>query len=129
MFASKPVEHLPRWLRAPSPHISQASLDALDGLDALQKLLVGFRILDDDLGSPVDRQDQRVAGFLEAVEELRRVSLEVTEGPNIVGNVQHGVLTKFASNLMIASCDDSVNQRVTVLKITSPAAPAWPCRR
>jgi len=66
MFASKPVEHLPRRLRASSLHISQASLDALNGLYAFQKLLVGFRILDDDLRFPVDRQDQRVAGFLEA---------------------------------------------------------------
>jgi hypothetical protein len=47
MFASKPVEHLPRWLRASGLHITQASLDALNGLDAFQKLLVGFRILDD----------------------------------------------------------------------------------
>ena len=52
MFASKPVEHLPRWLRASSLHISQASLDALNGLYALQKLLVGCRVLDDDLGFP-----------------------------------------------------------------------------
>jgi hypothetical protein len=87
MFASKPVEHLPRWLRASSVHISQASLNALNGLYALQKLLVGFRILDDDLGFPVDRQDQRIAGFLEAVEELRRISFEVTERSNVVGNV------------------------------------------
>src|SRR5882672_4726519 len=66
MLAPLPVEHLPRWLRAPSLHISQASLDALNGLHALQKFLVGLRILDDDLGFPIDRQDQRVAGFLEA---------------------------------------------------------------
>jgi hypothetical protein len=87
MFASKPVEHLPNWLRASSLHIGQASLDALNGLYAFQKLLVGFRILDDDLRFPVDRQDQRVAGFLEAVEELRRISFEVAEGSNVVGNV------------------------------------------
>ena len=79
MFPSKTVEHLPRWLRASSLHISQASLDALNGLDAFQQLLVGFRILDDDLRFSVDRQDQRVAGLLEAVEELRRISFEVTE--------------------------------------------------
>jgi hypothetical protein len=87
MFASKPVEHLPRWLRATSLHIGKASLNALNGLYALQKLLVGFRILHDDLGFPVDRQDQRVAGFLETVEEFRRISFEVAEGSNVVGNV------------------------------------------
>jgi len=49
MFASKPVEYLPRRLRASSLHISQASLDALNGLYAFQKVLVGLRILDDHL--------------------------------------------------------------------------------
>ena len=83
MFASKPVEHLPRWLRASSLHISQASLDALNGLYAFQKLLVGFRILDDDLRFSVDRQDQRVAGLLEAIEELRGVALEIAEAGSI----------------------------------------------
>src|SRR6202035_1002811 len=90
MFASKPVEHLPRWLRSPSLHISQASLNSLNGRYALQKLLVGFCILHDDLGFSVDRQDQRVAGSLEAVEEFRGIALKIADGSNVVGNVQHG---------------------------------------
>jgi hypothetical protein len=51
-------EHLPCRLRPSGLHVSEPSLNPLDGLDALRKLLVGFRILDDDLGFPVDRQDQ-----------------------------------------------------------------------
>src|SRR6187399_3263047 len=51
-----------------------------------------------DLRFPVDRQGQWVSGFLEAIEKLRRVSFEVTEGSYVVGNVQHQFLTKFASN-------------------------------
>jgi hypothetical protein len=101
MFASKPVEHLTRWLRASCFHVSQPSLNALDRLHAIEKLLVGFGILNNDFSFAVDSQDQGVTGLPEAVEELRRISFEVTEGSYVVGNVQHGVLTKFASNLMI----------------------------
>ncbi len=71
-------------------HVSQPSLNALDGLHAVEKLLVGSSILNDHLGPPVDRQNQRVAALLEAVEDLRGVSFEITEGSNVVGNVQHG---------------------------------------
>jgi hypothetical protein len=54
-------------------------LSAFDRLHAIEKLLVGFRILDDDLRFAVDCQHQRIAGLLEAFEEFRRVALEVTE--------------------------------------------------
>jgi len=87
MLAPQSVEHLPCWLGASGFYVGQPSLKALDGLHAIEKLLVGFCILDNDLGSPVDSQDQWVASFLETVEELRRISFEVTERSNVVGNV------------------------------------------
>jgi hypothetical protein len=58
-------------------------------------LLVGLRILNNDLSFAVDSQDQWVAGLPEAVEELRRVSFEVAEGSYVVGDVQQG----FSPNL------------------------------
>ena len=61
MLASKPVEGISRRLRAPSLHVSEPSLNAFDGLYALETLLVGFCILYDDFGPPVDRENQRVA--------------------------------------------------------------------
>src|SRR5947209_1331125 len=90
MLAPNSGEHLPSWLRASSLHISQPLLKVLDRLDAIQKLLIGFGVLNNDFGPSVDRQDQRVAGFLETVEEFRRISFEVAERSNVVGNVQHG---------------------------------------
>src|SRR5437867_2489561 len=89
MLTPQPVEHLPRWLRASSFRVSKPSLNAFDGLYTLEQFLIGFSILDDDFGLPVNRQDQRIAGLLEAFEQLRRVALEVAEGSNVVGNVQH----------------------------------------
>jgi hypothetical protein len=62
-------------------------MNALNRLDAFEKLLVGLRVLDDDLGLPVNRQDQWITGLLEAIEELRGVALEIAEGSNVVGNV------------------------------------------
>src|SRR5205814_7579195 len=56
MFAPEPVEHLPRGLRTSSLHVSEPSLNALDGFDAFEQLLVGFSILDDDFGLAVNRQ-------------------------------------------------------------------------
>lgn len=80
MFTPQPVEHVPCWLRASGLHVSQPSLNALDGLHVIEKLLVGFRILNNDLSVAVDCQDQWVVCLPEAVEELRRVSFEVAEG-------------------------------------------------
>jgi len=57
-------------VKASGFHISQPSLNALDRLHAFEKRLVGFCILNDDLGPPVDREHQRVAALLETVEEL-----------------------------------------------------------
>jgi len=45
-------------------------LDSFDGLDPFEKLLVGFRVLDDDFGLPVNRQDQRITGLLDPVEKF-----------------------------------------------------------
>jgi hypothetical protein len=85
-------------------------LNALDSLHAIAQVLIGFRILDDDLSLSVDRQDQRITGFLEAFEEFRSISLKGTERPNVVGNVQQG-LTNSASNSMIPRRTVSVNRQ------------------
>jgi hypothetical protein len=51
-------------------------LNALDSLHAIAQVLIGFRNPDDDLSLSVDRQDQRITGFLEAFEEFRTISLK-----------------------------------------------------
>jgi len=122
MLASKSVEHLARWLRSASLHASEPSLNPLDGLHAFEENLVGFSILDDDLGLPVNRQDQGIPCLLEAVEKFRRVSLEVAEGSDVVRNVQHGGLTKFASNLIISLFKDLVNDLDSGLAPVTPEA-------
>ena len=71
MLTPQSVEDLTCTLRATGFHVGQPSLKALDGLDAIEKLLIGFGILNDDFSPSVDRQHQRVAGFLETIEELR----------------------------------------------------------
>jgi hypothetical protein len=77
MLAAEPVQALAGWFRAASLYVCKPSLNALDGLHALQELLVGLGVLDDDLGLTVSRENQRVAGLLEAFEQFRRVALEV----------------------------------------------------
>ena len=41
-------------LRAPRLHIGQPPLNALGGLHPIEEVLVGFRVLDDNLGFPFD---------------------------------------------------------------------------
>ena len=65
MLATQPVEHRPSRLRAAGTHVGQPSLEALDGLHAIEQVLIGLGVLDHNLGSSVDRQDQRIAGFFE----------------------------------------------------------------
>jgi len=109
MLAPQPVEHPPRWLGTAGLYIGQPSLKALDGFDATQKLLVGFRVLHDELCPSVDREDQRIAGLPETVEQIYCVSLEVAERSDVVCQIEHERnLIKFASNLMIP------RQRLTV---------------
>jgi hypothetical protein len=89
MLPAKPIEHFASRLAAASLRVGEPALDSLNRLHALEELLVGFGVLDDDLGSAVDRQDQGIAGLLEPFQELRRISLEIAERPNVIGDVQH----------------------------------------
>jgi hypothetical protein len=49
MLPSKPVEHLPCRRRASRLHIGPPALLALDSLHAIKQVLIGFRILNDEL--------------------------------------------------------------------------------
>lgn len=68
-----------RRLRATALHIGQPALNALDGLHAVKERLVGARVLDDDLGLPVDGQDQGMTGLAQTFDQIDRVALEVTK--------------------------------------------------
>jgi len=102
MLATQPIEHLPRGLGATGFDVGQAALNALDGLDSIQQRLVGLRILYDQFRLPVDGQNQGMTCLSETIQQIDRVALEVTERPNVVGEIEHEwLLIIFASNLMI----------------------------
>lgn len=44
MLAPQPFEHLSRWLRTAGLHVGQTPLKSLDGLDAIEELLIGLGV-------------------------------------------------------------------------------------
>ena len=68
MLPAQPIEHIARRLGPAGLHVSESTLQRLHRLDPIEQVLVGFRILNDDLRAPVDRQDERMSGALEAIE-------------------------------------------------------------
>src|SRR5262245_21529444 len=78
MLAAQAIEHLPRGFGAPGLHVRQAFLNPFDGFDAIEQRLVGRRILNNQLGLAVDRQDQRVPGLSKAAEQIDGIALELT---------------------------------------------------
>jgi hypothetical protein len=89
MLATQPIEHLPRGLGTTGFDIGQAALNALDGLDSIHERLVGLRILYDQFRLPVDGQHQGMTCLSETIQQIDRVALEVTERPNVVGEIEH----------------------------------------
>jgi hypothetical protein len=85
MLAAQPREDLPRRLGAASFHVRQSLLNSFDGFDPIEQRLVGRRILDHQLGFAIDGQDKRVPGLPEAIAQVDRIALELTERPNVVG--------------------------------------------
>ena len=61
MLAPQPVEHFSRRLRTAGLHVGQAALKSLDGLDAIEELLIRLGVLNDDFCPSIDRQDERVS--------------------------------------------------------------------
>jgi hypothetical protein len=90
MLPTEAGEHLPRRLRATRLDIGQTTLDPFDGLNPVEQRLVRPCVLHDQPGLPIDRQHQGMAGHPEAVQEVGRVALEVTERSDVVGKIEHG---------------------------------------
>ncbi len=57
-------------LSAAGLHVGQPALNPLDGRQAVEKSLVGSRVLNDDFGLPVDGQDQGMVGLAQTIEQL-----------------------------------------------------------
>ena len=51
-----------------------------------------------------------VPGLPEAVEQIGGIALELTERPDVVGEVEHHFLIKFALNLMIHDDAGAINR-------------------
>jgi hypothetical protein len=74
-------------------HVLQSLADAFEYLGLLRhlaELLVGGRILDDQLGLTVDGQNDRLSGLLQMPNEVCGVLLEVGHRVDIAAEVQHG---------------------------------------
>jgi hypothetical protein len=85
-------------------------VNPFDSFDAIEQRLVGRGILNYQLGLAVNGQDQRVPGLSEAAEQIEGIALELTERPNVVGQVEHRVLIKFALNLMIVRANQELEK-------------------
>jgi hypothetical protein len=104
-FRAQPREDLPRRFGAASFHVRQSLLNPFDGFDPIEQRLVGRRILDHEFSLAVDGQHKRVSGRPQTVQQVNRVAFEVTERTDVVGKIEHGLLIKSASNLMVTrSC-------------------------
>lgn len=91
MLAAETVENLARRFRASSLHVSEASLNALDGLHALERLLVGFSVLDDNFGLTVDRQTKGLPVFLRRSTSSEVLRLKSLRDRMSLAMFQHGV--------------------------------------
>ena len=72
MLASHPLEHFPGRPRSTRLDVRESSLERLDRLDAIEKLLVGLGILNDDLGAAVDGEHEGMTGLLHSIEQFGR---------------------------------------------------------
>ena len=79
MRAAQPIEHVARRLGTARLHVRESTLERLNRFYPVEQLLVRFRILNDDFGAPVNRQDERVASPLESTDQLAGLSLEVAQ--------------------------------------------------
>jgi hypothetical protein len=80
-------------------YIGEAALDPPDGfqlVEAIEKFLVGSRILDHHLGFAVDSQNDGVTSVAHLLEEVSCISLKFAEGMDIFADVEH---TRLALNL------------------------------
>jgi hypothetical protein len=89
MLATQAIEDLPRGLHAAGLHVPQAALDTLDGLHSVEEGLVGVRILDHEFRPAVDRQDKRVPGLSETLQQIGRIPFEITQRSNVIGQIKH----------------------------------------
>ena len=83
MRAAEPVEHSLRGFDAAGLDVGQPALNAFDCLNAIKQRLVRLGVLDDEFGLAVDGQDDGVTGLPQTIEQIGRVSLEVTEGSEV----------------------------------------------
>ena len=88
LFAEVLRREIARWL-APLAEAAEMQLTRSSDISVEQRL-IGLGVLHDQLRLAIDRQNKGMPGLSKAVQEIDRVALEVTERPNIVGNVQHG---------------------------------------
>src|SRR3972149_12019457 len=89
MLPAEPGEHLLCRFRAAGLHIRQSPLNAFDRFDAVEQRLIGLGVLHDTLRLAIDRQNEGMPGLSEAVQEVDRVALEVTERTDVVSHIQH----------------------------------------
>src|SRR5438876_429388 len=87
-------------------HFLQPPADALDGLqlfDQLQKFLIGGRVLHDERRLTVHGEQERRSGLLELLDELRGLSLEVSEGMSVAAKFCHGLLNRHHVSILLRS--------------------------
>jgi hypothetical protein len=93
MAPAQLVEHLAGRARPSVGDIVHALPDRLVNVGAggaVEQSLVGFRVLHDGLGLPVDGQDHRPLALLHLLEDLARPPPEICEGLNVLRDVEHG---------------------------------------
>jgi hypothetical protein len=85
-FLLKVVKHILHRATFAEFRACQSFLDGLDGFQPLREIersLMGFRILHDQLGLAVDGEHQRMTSLLELDREFGRVALKVRQWVNI----------------------------------------------
>src|SRR5271167_209566 len=93
-------EHFQRFARrthATLFQVFEALADAFPCISLcgdIQKALIGFGILDDRFGFPVDGENERFFRLFEMLHELRRIATECGHGLNIFFYVEHESLER-----------------------------------
>ena len=86
MFATQPLKHLPRRLRAARLYVRQTAVNPNDGFHAIKECLVRLCALHHQLGLPRYREHEGVAGLLTVV----RTTARAHRHPPVVNQVLAG---------------------------------------